>query len=229
MDCVELSIMNSSPVPQLSSPRVVRELMETGRRVRIDSGTTLFREGDSVTDVFCVAVGNLIITRHAENGERQIIAFLFPGDFLGMTFAEAHLTGAEALTDAEVWALPLATVTRGLETRPELGLAFAQMATRIINSEMDVIFTLGRKNARARVASFILYLRRRQELLGRPIDPVQMPMTRQDIADFLGLTMETVSRSFSQLKASGCIAADTPPHVHIADLTAWRTAADLAP
>jgi CRP/FNR family transcriptional regulator len=103
------------------------------------------------------------------------------------------------------------------------------MATRIINSEMDVIFSLGRKNARARVASFILYLRRRQELLGRPVDPVQLPMTRQDIADFLGLTMETVSRSFSQLRASGCIAADNPPDLHIADLTKLRRAADLAP
>jgi CRP/FNR family transcriptional regulator len=217
------------PVPQLSSPRIVRELMETGRRARIESGATLFREGDPVTDVFCIAAGNVIVTRHAENGGRQIIAFLFPGDFLGMTFAEAHLTGAEALTNAEVWALPQATLKRGLESRAELGFAFAEMATRIINSEMDVIFTLGRKNARARVASFILYLRGRQELLGRPTDPVQMPMTRQDIADFLGLTMETVSRSFSQLRASGCIAADNPPDVHIADLPALRQAADLAP
>ena len=89
--------------------------------------------------------------------------------------------------------------------------------------------SLGRKNARARVASFILYLRTRQELLGRPTDPVQMPMTRQDVADFLGLTMETVSRSFSQLRTSGCIAADAPPNVHISDLTALRQAADLAP
>jgi CRP/FNR family transcriptional regulator len=221
--------MTASPTPQLSSPRLVRELMETGRRLRIRAGEVLFRDGDAVTDVFCVAAGNLVVTRHAENGERQIIAFLFPGDFLGMTFAALHNTGAEALTEAEVWALPQATMRRGIETRPDLGFAFAEMATRIIASEIDVIFSLGRKNARARVASFILYLRRRQELLGRPVAPVQMPMTRQDIADFLGLTMETVSRSFSQLRAEGCIGAHAPPDVHIVDLAKLRRAAELAP
>lgn len=223
----KLEIMTTT-TPQLSSPKLVLDLFAQGKKTAFSAGQILYREGDPVNDVYCVAEGNVVVTRFGENGERQILAFLFPGDFLGMMFAPHHTTGAEAMTAGAVWAVPRARMQQLLAARADLGAAFAEMSTRILNNVLDLVFTLGRKNSRARVASFLLHLRSRQELLGLETDRVHVPMTRQDIADFLGLTMETVSRSFSQLKAAGAIKAEAHGDVLIADLKALRSAAELA-
>ncbi|MBL8645529.1 MAG: Crp/Fnr family transcriptional regulator [Rhodospirillaceae bacterium] len=214
--------------PQLSSPKAVLDLFAHGKKVSFTPGEVLFREGDAVSDVFCVIDGNVVVTRFGENGERQILAFLFPGDFLGMTFTPQHNTGAEAMTAGALWSLPRSKLQHVLATQAEMGVAFAEMSARILNNALDLIFTLGRKNSRARVASFLLHLRTRQELLGLEANRIHVPMTRQDIADFLGLTMETVSRSFSQLKASGAIRAEAHGDVVVSDMTALRAAAELA-
>ncbi len=215
--------------PQLSSPKAVLDLFAQGKKVVFQAGEVLFREGDPVNDVFCVIEGNVVVTRFGENGERQILAFLFSGDFLGMTFTPQHNTGAEAMTGGALWSLPRAKLQHMLATQAELGAAFAEMSSRILNNVLDLVFTLGRKNSKARVASFLLHLQRRQELLGLEATRIHVPMTRQDIADFLGLTMETVSRSFSQLKASGAIRAEAHGDVVITDMRALRAAAELAP
>jgi CRP/FNR family transcriptional regulator len=215
--------------PQLSSPKAVLDLFAQGKKVVFQAGEVLFREGDPVSDVFCVIDGNVVVTRFGENGERQILAFLFPGDFLGMTFTPQHNTGAEAMTSGALWSLPRAKLQQVLATQAELGAAFAEMSSRILNNVLDLVFTLGRKNSKARVASFLLHLQRRQELLGLEATRIHVPMTRQDIADFLGLTMETVSRSFSQLKAAGAIRAEAHGDVVINDMRALRASAELAP
>lgn len=197
--------MSAAAKPELSSPQIVRDLFASGRRVELKPGDLLFREGEPITEVYCVERGNVVVTRYAENGERQILAFLFPGDFLGVTVGAKYTAGAEAVTDVAVMAVSQSKLQEELATRPAVGAAFAEMTARILENVMDLIFTLGRKNARARLASFLLHLRRRQERLGIAADSIYVPMTRQDVADLLGLTMETVSRSFSQLKAANAI------------------------
>lgn len=222
-------VMTTPALPQLSSPKAVLDLFTQGKKVVFPAGEVLFREGDPVNEVFCLIEGNVVVTRFGENGGRQILAFLFPGDFLGMTFTPQHNTGAEAMTSGAMWSLPRAKLQQMLTTHAALGAAFAEMSSRILNNVLDLVFTLGRKNSKARVASFLLHLQRRQELLGLDIERVHVPMTRQDIADFLGLTMETVSRSFSQLKAVGAIKAEAHGDVLISDARALRSAAELAP
>lgn len=217
--------MLTRPSPKLSSPKIVLDLFAEGRRVPFPAGATLFREGDPVGDVYCMDAGRVVVTRYTENGERQILAFLFPGDFLGMSFGPAYSTAAEALTDVTVWALPQARLTAELAARPELGLAFAEMSARILNNVLDLVFTLGRKNSLARVASFLLHLRERQALLGLDTARINVPMTRQDIADFLGLTMETVSRAFTHLKTAGAIRIEGPADVSVTNLAKLRTEA----
>ena len=211
----------------MSSPKIVRDLFSTGRKISFAAGATLFRDGDPVTDVYCVESGRVVVTRYAENGERQILAFLFPGDFLGMSFAPTYNSAAEALTPVTVWAIPHAKLTSELATRPELGVAYAEMSARILNNVLDLVFTLGRKNSHARVASFLLHLRDRQELLALETERINVPMTRQDIADFLGLTMETVSRAFSHLKASGAVKFGSAADVDVIDLAKLRAEAHV--
>lgn len=218
--------MSAGPKPELSSPQIVRDLFASGRRIDLAAGGVVFREGEAITDVYCIERGNVVVTRYAENGERQILAFLFPGDFLGITVGVKHNAGAEAVTEVTILAVPQSKLLEELATRPAVGAAFAEMSGRILDNVMDLIFTLGRKNARARVASFLLHLRRRQERLGIATDSIHVPMTRQDVADVLGLTMETVSRSFSQLKAAGAIRF-RGSDVEVADLEKLSAAAEL--
>jgi CRP/FNR family transcriptional regulator, anaerobic regulatory protein len=215
--------------PQLSTPKAMLDVFAQGKKVTFPAGRILFREGDQVGDTFCLTEGNVVVTRFGENGERQILAFLYPGDFLGMTFSPQHNTGAEAMTGVTAWALPRARLLELLAARADLGVAFAEMSTRILNNVLDLVFSLGRKNSKARVASFLLHLQRRQELLGLETDLLHVPKTRQDIADFLGLTMETVSRSFSQLRSSGAIKPEPHGDILIKDLKALRAAAQLSP
>jgi len=221
--------MTAPTMPQLSTPQAMLDVFAQGRKASFAAGKTLFREGETVGDVFCLTEGNVVVTRLGQNGERQILAFLFPGDFLGMTFAAQHDTGAEAMTAVTAWALPRARLMDLLAGDAELGVAFAKMSSRILNNVLDLVFSLGRKNSHARVASFLLHLQRRQELLGLETDRLHVPMTRQDIADFLGLTMETVSRAFSQLKATGAIKPETHGDILITDIKALRAAAQVAP
>jgi CRP/FNR family transcriptional regulator len=204
------------------------DLFAQGRKASFAAGQALFREGENVSDVFCLTEGNVVVTRSGEGGERQILAFLFPGDFLGLTFAAQHNTGAEAMTPVTAWALPRARLLDLLAGSAELGVAFADMSSRILNNVLDLVFSLGRRGALARVAALLLHLQRRQELLGLESDRLHVPMTRQDIADFLGLTMETVSRAFSQLKAAGAVRPEAHGDVLITDLKALRAAAQTA-
>jgi CRP/FNR family transcriptional regulator len=216
------------PAPDLSSPQIVLDLFKGGRHVDFPAGMAVFREGDPVSHVYCVDRGNVVVARYAENGARQILAFLFPGDFLGITVGPRYNTSAEALTAVSAWAIPQSRLLAELSTRPAMGVAFAEMSARILDNALDLIFTLGRKQSRARVASFLLKLLRRQERLGLSQAVVHLPMTRQDVADALGLTMETVSRSFSQLKASGAIRFQATD-VEVADLAKLTTAAQFKP
>lgn len=214
--------------PDLSSPQIVLDLFRSGRRIDVGAGAVLFREGETVGDVYCVDRGNVVVARYAENGARQILAFLFPGDFLGITVGAKHNTGAEALTDVSVWAIPQARLLAELSSKPAFGVAFAEMTARILDNALDLIFTLGRQQSRARVASFLLKLQRRQERLGESGQLIHLPMTRQDVADVLGLTMETVSRSFSQLRAMGAVAFKGAD-VEVTDLAKLIAAAQVKP
>lgn len=212
--------------PDLSSPQIVLDLFRSGRRIEISAGSVLFRENQPIADVYCVDRGNVVVARYADNGSRQILAFLFPGDFLGISVGARYNTGAEALTDVAVWAIPQAMLQAELARNPAFGVAFADMTARILDNALDLIFTLGRQKSRARVASFLLKLMRRQERLGASGSPIHMPMTRQDVADVLGLTMETVSRSFSQLKAMGAISFASAD-VEVVDLGKLTAAAEV--
>ena len=93
---------------------------------------------------------------------------------------------------------------------------------------MELTFTIGRKSAVARLASFLIYLALRQGTIPGHYSEVRLPMGRQDIGDFLGLTIETVSRSFTKLKESGSVSLPSTDKVEIVDIDALRHSADIA-
>lgn len=172
------------------------------------AGETLIEEGDEATHLFTVTSGSMKIYKLLPDGRRQITGFLFRGDFLGLAFRDTYTYSAEALTDAVVCRFPRRQFTGFVTERPALEHQLLTIASNELAAAQDQMLLLGRKTARERVASFLLGLVRRQEQLGHDGKAVRLTMTRSDIADYLGLTIETVSRTFTSLRAGGIIELD---------------------
>lgn len=195
---------DNRPLPSLSATQsTFRQSLPTV----LKAGTYLYREGDEVERVYQVISGVVRLTRMLEDGRRQVIAFGYPGDIIGFPADGCHHTDCDALVDATLCAYSRAALDHG-DGDPELHMALLQAALHEISAMQDHVMMLGRKSAAEKVASFLNVLTRRYgEEIGayRQID---LPMSRSDIADFLGLTTETVSRAFTALRKAGVIALD---------------------
>jgi CRP/FNR family transcriptional regulator len=171
----------------------------------LKAGETLILDGDASTHVYNVVSGALMMTRLGADGRRQIMAFLLTGSFIGFSSNQLYRFNVEAISDTEVCRFERSKLEPLFEAYPEMERRFRQMAAKVIEDSLDLIFTLGRRNATERMAAFLLHLRDQQriDLAGDP--PANhawaIPMTRTDIADYLGLTIETVSRVLSRMKA----------------------------
>ncbi len=174
---------------------------------RLRGGAYLYYEGDEVDRLYQVKSGVLRLTRLLEDGRRQVIAFGYPGDIVGFPSNGRHHTDCEALTNARLQPYRRTTLENG-GSHPQLHHDLLQAALREISAMQDHFMMLGRKSAVEKVSSFLCVLKDR---VGKPqgqYAQVKLPMSRADIADFLGLTTETVSRTFTQLRKSKVIALE---------------------
>lgn len=169
--------------------------------------THLFREGDRVKFVYQVVTGVVRLTRLLQDGRRQVIAFGYPGDIVGFPCDGCHHTDCDALTGARLQPYRRAILENG-DGDMELHQNLLQAALREIGAMQDHFMMLGRKSAYEKVASFLEVLANRVGSDLGHYTQVSLPMSRGDIADFLGLTTETVSRTLSQLRKSRIIAID---------------------
>ncbi len=213
--------------PLFRAPPLLLDLVQQGETISLGAHETLFREGDPVQYLYCVAEGTMVLSRYSVAGERQIMAFLFPGDFLGITFEKKFGLGAETLTKCSLLRLDHTALENLASKDPEVWRAVSEVTWRFLRGSMELTFTIGRKSAVGRIASFLLYLSFRQSGFAGHVPEINLPMGRQDIGDFLGLTIETVSRSFTKLKEQGCIALPSTDKVLLLDVKALRTSADV--
>jgi CRP/FNR family transcriptional regulator len=173
--------------------------------VTAQPGQALFHEGDPNPFVFNVVDGAVKLYRLLPDGRRQITGFLFQGDFLGLGGRGASSFTAEALTPLSACRFRRSDFDQLLNALPALEHRLVALAGDELMAAQEQIVLLGRKTARERLASFLTRLAERQVQLGGREGQVHLPMTRLDIADYLGLTIETVSRVFTQFKTSGLI------------------------
>jgi CRP/FNR family transcriptional regulator, anaerobic regulatory protein len=170
----------------------------------LDAGDSLFWEGDEATHIFEVTEGVLRMFRIIADGRRIITGFLFPGDVIGLSFRHHYLHTAEAVTPAKVRRCSRTQfqqkMNENADLRPKL---FARLCDEMAAAQ-DHMVLLARKSAEERLCSFLLMLARRGGVAPSRVT-VELPMCRQDIADFLGLTIETVSRCVTRLTTSGVI------------------------
>lgn len=194
-------------------------------RVQYAPRKLLFQEGDAADHVFNVTEGAICVSKALADGRRQITGFLLPGDFLGLSQGDAYAYSAETLTETQVCKFPRARFQRFLADNPHMERRLLSMASNELAAAQDQMLLLGRKTAIERVASFLVSLSDRGVARGLPASPLPLPMTRGEIADYLGLTIETVSRAFTKLRKQNLIALEAIDRVKIPDLENLR---DLA-
>jgi CRP-like cAMP-binding protein len=182
-------------------------LVANSNETQIKAGSYLYFEGDRVEWLYQVKSGVLRLTRLLEDGRRQVIAFGYPGDIVGFPCGGLHHADCEVLVDAKLHPYRRSILESG-EAHPDLHRALLQAALSEIAAMQDHFMMLGRKSAVEKVASFLSTLAERVGRTASGYTHVDLPMSRSDIADFLGLTTETVSRTFTQLRKSGVIAID---------------------
>ncbi|MGF1455516.1 MAG: Crp/Fnr family transcriptional regulator [Alphaproteobacteria bacterium] len=183
--------------------------------MRFRAPQTIIYEDDSAEHAYNLCSGVVRVTKMLPDGRRQITGFLFPGDFMGLTHKDAYGYSVEAVTDVDLCRFPRDRLMSLFEESPEMERKLLAMATDELSSAQEQILLLGRKTARERLASFILKLSRMANGRGEQGDPVALPMSRADIADFLGLTIETVSRTLTKLGKEGLIHLENAHSVRI--------------
>ena len=185
-----------------------------------EAGQTIIHEGDPAENLFNVVGGAVKLYKLLPDGRRQITGFLFPGDFLGIALNETYVYTAEALTTVRLCRFPRRRLEALLKDIPAFEHQLLnEVATELVAAQ-DQMLLLGRKTARERVASFLLMLASRAERHGRQPNPVELPMSRADIADYRGLTPETVSRTVTPLRQSNTIAVANRGEIEILDRAA---------
>lgn len=183
----------------------------------IPARTVLFEQGTHADFVFSVSDGTVRLFRLLSDGRRQIIGFAIKGDFLGVAMDETHEYTAEAVDAIKVCRIPRPAFADMLDEKPHLLKKLHQLAGREIHTSQDQIVLLGRKNAEERVAAFLLSFRERLARVAVRSVTIPLPMSRQDIADYLGLTIETVSRTISKLAREKLIVV-VPDGIRILDV-----------
>lgn len=193
----------------------LRAFRHSGMTARIASGRTLFHEGDRADNVYTLTTGLLRLSKLLPDGRRQITGFVFPGDFLGITMEDEHAFTAEAVADSELCRFPRPRFDGFIEAHPNMERRLYALAAHELAAARQQLVLLGRKTAAEKVASFLLMLAGRDS--GAERDTVAMPMSRSDVADYLGLRIETVSRELSALKAARLIRMTSAYELRILD------------
>ena len=186
--------------------------------------TALYEQGTAADFVFSVSEGAVRLFRLLPDGRRQILGFALPGDFLGVALPATYECSAEAVDAIKMCRIPRSAFMDMVAEKPHLLRKLHEMAGREINAARDQMVLLGRKNAEERVAAFLLALRDRWARVSACSVTVPLPMSRSDIADYLGLTIETVSRTISKLARDKMIIV-VPDGVRLLDIERLRDTA----
>lgn len=165
----------------------------------------IYGEGEPADYLYKVVQGAVRTHKLLNDGRRQIGGFYLPGDVFGLEIDGEHRLTAEAICDSKIVVIKRSAVVALAARQSDVAHELWAMTARELASVQNLMLTLGRKTAQGRVAAFLLEMAARS----RSANEVELPMSRQDIADYLGLTIETVSRTLTQLENTSAIELPT--------------------
>ncbi|MGE0045095.1 MAG: helix-turn-helix domain-containing protein [Hyphomonadaceae bacterium] len=181
----------------------------------------IYAEEDAARYVYKVVSGAVRITRLLGDGRRHISAFFLPGEVFGFEPGAAHRFAAEAVVNSRIAMARRSLIEDAASRNARIGRVMWDLTAHDLERLQEHMLLLGRKSALERVTTFLLEIADR---LGGG-DAIELPMSRSDIADYLGLTIETVSRTFTQLERDGLISMPIARLVTIRDRQAFETIA----
>jgi len=196
------------------------------QRLAMPARSTLFREGDPAGRVYTIVDGVAKLTRLLPDGKQQVVGFRFAGDVLGFTDRATYPFDAELLTETNLCRLERGQLAGLLKRYPMLEHRLLDLCVQELTATQEQLVTVGRLSAEARVASFLLSLVAATKRRGGDLRTLEMPMTRADIADFLGLTLETVSRCLTAFRKRGWIREPVHQRVELINAEALSALAD---
>jgi CRP/FNR family transcriptional regulator len=186
-------------------PACLRSLFCKQPVEQLDAGRTLFFEGDPAKHLFELVEGVLRIFKIMADGRRVITGFLYPGDLVGVSLRNHYLYSAEAVTRTRLRRFSRKAFEETVSSSPELRPQLLARLCDEMAAAQDQMVLLSCKNAEERLCSFLLQQLQRKREQDRSSSVVDLPMTRLDIADYLGLTIETVSRTMTKLTNKGIL------------------------
>src|ERR1700754_703223 len=196
--CEDCSVRLFSVCGALESSEL-EELDKISQHRAFAAKTVLFAQDALAGAVFNVTEGIVRLHKSLPDGRRQIVGFALPGDFLGLALMDRYSVAAEAVTEVRACRFVRSAFLAYVDQRPHLLRRLHEFAGHELSLAQDQMLLLGRRTAEEKVAAFLLNLQARYSRIGALSVNVPLPMSRQDIADYLGLTFETVSRTLTKL------------------------------
>jgi len=188
----------------------------------------LYREGDGFRSVYAVRSGTLKAYKTTDDGREQVTGFYFPGEILGMDGISnnQHASSARALETAAICEIPFTSLEKLSAMMPSLQRHFFQLMSREITEDQQLITLLSKNSADERVASLMVSISSRNARRKLSATQFRLPMSRVDIGNYLGLTVETVSRVFSRMQKLGILHVDNK-EIKVMDTPALQKMANL--
>ncbi len=190
----------------------------------IEAGQPIIWRGDELTTFSSIVVGIASLSRTMEDGRNQMVGLLLPSDFIGRPGREFVDFDVTAVTDVTLCQFKRKPFEELVEEVPHISQRMLEMALDELSAAREWMVLLGRKTAREKIATFLDMIVRRSTVPGVDVHQYSLPLTREKIADFLGLTLETISRQLSAMKKEGIVEFSGRRDFVIKDLKALRRA-----
>lgn len=176
-------------------------------RVKVKAGDSIYRNGQSLDFLYVICTGYYKVEYSLPDGQYQINHFALPGELLGsdgLADGSFHLD-VIALTDGILCALEFNVLHKLLNSQPSLQEIYEKSLSQVINNLQEHLFSLGSHNAEQRLAYFLVYFYKSHQNFNSGLNAIRLPMCREDLKSYLGITSETLSRCFSMLEKNGCL------------------------
>jgi CRP/FNR family transcriptional regulator, anaerobic regulatory protein len=191
---------------------------------KVAANETLWCEGEERTHIFIVRSGAICFSRMLPDGRRIVLGFAYPGDIIGLG-SDFHYCDAQTVQSTRLETIPAASFKRAIVEDPSLEKQATAAVSQALDAAYQHVVVISKLSANERLASFLIALSDRNERHGLSPLSVLLPMRRVDIADFLGLTIETVSRTFTIFRNSGLISMKQANIIVFKDLRKLRSLA----
>ena len=180
-------------------------------------GVAICSEGEDAHFLYLIDSGIVRLSQHLPNGDSQVLGFMWPGDLFGIAEDGRYINSAESLTTAAIFRFPLERLRHLLLSEPLLRLHMLTKVAHELRKAQRQIIVLGQFNNAKRLASFLLDCRQHLDLFESRTRRLLLPMSRFDIADYLGTSPESVARAFATLERGGFLRRTSPRSVELAD------------